>query len=352
MSSGSGGSNFILWAIVIGAVVLSAAAIGWIVINEDVILSDDNDNENAAPLTLIGVDQSEETVYLSDLKELDAVEGNSQYENRFGNMRGYGLYKGVTMALVIEIVGGMQEGDSLLVTASDGYWQRFSYYNVYPGTDWKNAQGDMVLAYSHNNTEVPDWEDGYRLAFLPSDGTYSNDDFNATTTPESRQAGSSAGSRWVSTIVEVIVERSWNVSIAGSRNETLNMQQLQQFPEITNNGSMSTSVGISGPYNFTGVSLELFVSFYVAPGVNYTVTVIANDSWSRTLTKEQVEGNMTLYDSNGDSIGYGNATPVLAYAENGEQLPYLRLVFLGSDNPITKSGYWVKFVVRLEIQVV
>ncbi len=336
-----------MYGIVFIVIIASAGALAFITLNNP--FNNDEKESKIGVLNIVCLNGTEISLDLSDIQNLTYSEGLVEYQNKFGNWRDYGLYRGVSLSSLIELAGGIVEGDTVLIEAEDGFYSRFSYYNIYPNTTWKTIQGDMILAYSYNDTEIPNWKDGYRIAFLPDDGNYSNDDFNATTTAESRQHGFSAGSRWVKTVSSIQLERNWTVNILSSRNEILNLCQLMQFPKITGNGSMKTKVDVKGSYSFTGVSLEDLVSHYIIDGQNYSVKVIANDSWFATLTKEQVEGNMTLYDIGGNPTGFGTALPVLAYNDNGTQLDYVRLVFLGNDNPITSSGYWVNWVVKLEI---
>jgi hypothetical protein len=134
------------------------------------------------------------------------MEGYSSYQNFYGNWKGHGIYEGVPISELLELVGGIQQGDVLRIEASDGYYQEYCYWNVYPNETWYAAQGDMILAYALNGTFVPDWTNGFEVAFLPNDGAYSNDDCVATSAEG--QGGNeylSAGSRWIKDISKIIV---------------------------------------------------------------------------------------------------------------------------------------------------
>ena len=147
------------------------------------------------------------TLSLTDLINMNTTEGLSSFQNQFDNWRGYGLYTGVPVSDLVELVGGMGISDIVRVTAFDGYSQDFSYDNVYPNTTWYEAQGDMILAFGLNGTNVLDWTDGIRLVMLPADEAYSNDDCLATSTPGmGYHVYPSAGARWVRFVsfVEVI----------------------------------------------------------------------------------------------------------------------------------------------------
>jgi 3',5'-cyclic AMP phosphodiesterase CpdA len=147
------------------------------------------------------------TLSLNDLMSMDNSLGWSSFENQLSNWRGYGLYQGVKVSDLVELVGGMGISDIVRIRSFDGYSQNFSYTNVYPNATWFDLQGDMLLAYRLNGTDVLDWTDGMRLVMLPVDETYSNDDCLATSEPGMGcQVYASAGARWVRFVsfIEVI----------------------------------------------------------------------------------------------------------------------------------------------------
>ncbi len=147
------------------------------------------------------------TLTLDDLLVLSDLEGFSSFQNQFDNWRGQGTYRGVLIADLLKFVGGMQETDILRVTANDGYQYEFCYSNVYPNSSWHDIQGDMILAYSFNETLVPDWTDGMRLVMLVPDGGYSNEDLRLTSAPGmGYYIYESAGASWVRYVsnIEVI----------------------------------------------------------------------------------------------------------------------------------------------------
>jgi hypothetical protein len=131
----------------------------------------------------------------------------SSFENQFDNWRGYGLYRGVQISDLVGLVGGMGVSDIVRITSFDGYSQDFTHDNVYPNTSWYDIQGDMILAYGLNGTDVLDWTDGMRIVMLPADEAYSNDDCLATSAAGlGCQVYNSAGARWVRFVsfIEVI----------------------------------------------------------------------------------------------------------------------------------------------------
>ena len=153
---------------------------------------------------VVGEDGNQREVYLSEIMhQTDLVQAISGYENRFNNTKDVGIYRGIKISDLIQFVGTMKPSDILMVKASDGYLQNYTYSNVYPNASEYSRQGDMILAFSYNGTMVPDYIDGYRIMFVPSDGYYENADAIATT--ESMYYFGSAGSRCVSNVVEISI---------------------------------------------------------------------------------------------------------------------------------------------------
>jgi 3',5'-cyclic AMP phosphodiesterase CpdA len=141
---------------------------------------------------------------LEDLKGFDTVQGMSAFENQYGNWKGQGTYKGVSLRDLVELFGGMERESVIIVGAWDGYEQKYGYTNIYPNSTLLSIQGEMILAFAFDDEEVPDWEDGFRVVFLPQDGEYSNNDA-LITTDEDLLDGElvSAGSRWVRNVAEI-----------------------------------------------------------------------------------------------------------------------------------------------------
>jgi 3',5'-cyclic AMP phosphodiesterase CpdA len=158
-------------------------------------------------VTVVGRDGVALNITFEELAEMEMVEGDSSYENFYGNIGGIGHYAGVTIADLVELAGGMEEGDTLTIAASDGYLQTFGYLNVYPDETWYGAQGTMILSLQCDDLSVPDWEGGPRIAMLSGDGLYSNDDCELTSYyGQGYWLYPSAGARWVSNVSTISIE--------------------------------------------------------------------------------------------------------------------------------------------------
>ena len=147
------------------------------------------------------------TLNLGDLLELNVVQGTSSFQNQLLNWGGNGVYRGVRVSDLIELVGGLNTDNTIRVISFDGYAQEFCQGNLYPNASWFDLQGDMILAFEFNSTSVPQWADGMRIAMLPADGAYSNEDCLLTSAPGMGcDIYLSAGARWVRyvSIIEVV----------------------------------------------------------------------------------------------------------------------------------------------------
>ena len=117
---------------------------------------------------------------LGEIAAMPRCEVGTAFENKFGNLGGQGVYAGVRVAALVDMVGGMRPGQVLVVTSSDGYAQEFAYENVYPSAQWLSMQGEMLLAYEKDGATHPAWGEGPRIVFAPADGVYHNSDCAAT----------------------------------------------------------------------------------------------------------------------------------------------------------------------------
>ncbi len=148
------------------------------------------------------------TLDISSLRAMETVEGDASYQNQLGNWRGNGTYSGVRVADLLEMVGGVSPGDTLRAVASDGYYQEYCYWNVYPNATWRDLQGEMILAWAFDGSEIPEWDKGPTIAFLASDGTYSNQDCLLTSCPgQGCREYLSGGSRWVKDVTRLFIIR-------------------------------------------------------------------------------------------------------------------------------------------------
>jgi hypothetical protein len=95
------------------------------------ILDDGGSGEVVFTLSKEDVPGHEIELTMEDILALDQVVGESSYQNFFTNWRAEGTYKGVKISDLMEMLGGMSEGQNITVSASDGYNQTYCWRNVY-----------------------------------------------------------------------------------------------------------------------------------------------------------------------------------------------------------------------------
>ena len=169
------------------------------------------DLEYAPPVSpyvhVIGKDGSTLDITYEDLMLMTLRENDSSYENLYGNIAGQGHYRGVLVRDLLELVGGMAEGDLLTIAAADGYLQEFGFLNAYPDATWLNLQGEMIVSIELDGVLAPTWTEGPRIAMLPEDGLYSNSDCELTSyEAQGYSVYESAGARWVKNTFTITVE--------------------------------------------------------------------------------------------------------------------------------------------------
>lgn len=85
------------------------------------------------------------------------------------NLRDMGAVKGTDLRDLCELVGGMSEGETVTLRASDGMRRTFPYGNVYHP---ESRQGPMGITwYHHEDGYVPDYQTGMRLIFFADTST-------------------------------------------------------------------------------------------------------------------------------------------------------------------------------------
>lgn len=137
----------------------------------------------------------------------------------------------------------------------------------------------------------------------------------------------------------------------------LDSVDIGNLPSQRGLGGWKNSIGtIRGPDNYTGVTIVTLCDLVGGLDNNTIVRVTASDNYSKMLNfYEVVEGDFITYDPSTGNPVIHNATltPIVAYFKNDLNLTAnegpLRLAIIGTENVVTDSKYWVKFVVKLEV---
>jgi hypothetical protein len=153
-----------------------------------------------------------------------------------------------------------------------------------------------------------------------------------------------------------IVEPDTLLTISvGSQSYNYTLTNLTALGNITEQGSYINKVGkITGPNNYTGITISMLLNTIPSLPTNYTFRAIASDDYARNYTLEEVNGHVALFNDTGAEIGTGNLTMIIAYKENGVLMNEttkgpLRIAFVDTEPSITNSGLWLSSLVKIEI---
>jgi hypothetical protein len=317
-------------------------------------LLDNSPPSENTELVLVGPTGEMQELTLDEILDLRYVSGISVYQNSFSFWQGEGLYTGVPLSVFAELIGGILPGDILIVSTVDNYTtQIFSYENLYPSDSINKTQGIIILAYEFNNKRYPDWEDGLRIAFLPEDEEFSNNDSQSTASLES--SISAAGPRWSKYVnrLEFRREKEQVQFIYDGMIHRYSWTQILRFTNYTASGGILFSNGsITETNQYTGVNLSHLVHLANRSGSNLSVEIHSTNGIPIILNSTQLKGIIPQYNSSGMSLDTENqVTFLLAYLHDCSTFnegPF-SLVVVGSNSPITDSLYWLSQVDRISL---
>ncbi|MBP1928156.1 hypothetical protein J2741_000703 [Methanolinea mesophila] len=110
-------------------------------------------------------------------------------EDRNVQEKDMGALKGTNLSRLCDLVGGMAPGDTVKVSAADGFSKTFAFRNVY---DPSPRQGPLVITwYRADEGYVPDYRTGMRLVFFADTSVnpwgihaFGNQDWHESADPE------------------------------------------------------------------------------------------------------------------------------------------------------------------------
>ena len=136
----------------------------------------------------------------------------------------------------------------------------------------------------------------------------------------------------------------------GDEHKYYTLDDLLAFDSITGNGGRLKSNGIVvPPWEYTGILITTLSQEFTNMSSQYSLVAIADDEYTVSYTYDKILGEVMIYDNEGNEIGVGGVSMIIATMENG-QTGYdgsLRIAFINQDEPITFSALWAKYVVEL-----
>jgi len=154
--------------------------------------------------------------------------------------------------------------------------------------------------------------------------------------------------------LEEFEEKILSISVdSSSYNYSLN--ELITFDSVSGRGGYINRIDkITGPNNYTGVSiLVLLNSIEEIPEI-HTINAIASDGYALNYSINELNGHVSVFNKTGNETGKGDLTMIIAFKENGKLLNEttygpLRIVFIDDKGSITNSSLWLRSLVKLEV---
>jgi hypothetical protein len=193
-------------------------------------------------LTVTGNGQTK-TFTMTELQALPAYTGWSGMKNSAGTITPPVPVKGVKLADLFALVGGLTAADSVDVTASDNYGMTFKYdevtagagiamYNGTTGADEAaKAPVSLVLTYEYDGQPIapaPGGEGPLRLAV-------------AQTTNENQVADGHLMVKWVSNVTIRTAVVDWSVKMSGLRNKKSGKRQTSSSASARSTAARATA---------------------------------------------------------------------------------------------------------------
>lgn len=132
-----------------------------------------------------------------------------------------------------------------------------------------------------------------------------------------------------------------DIEALDSYNDTATMIKVGWLPDVVT----------EGPNEFTGVKISTILDEIENLPENYSIKAYSSDGETTDYTKDNITGNVDIYNASGTIIGNNGSTMILAYKINGEYFEEdtgpIRIVFCNEN--YTASNLWAKMVVSIEI---
>jgi PKD repeat protein len=134
--------------------------------------------------------------------------------------------------------------------------------------------------------------------------------------------------------------------------KTYTLEDVENMVSITGYGGRINKVGsIEGPFEYKGVPIAVLADEFSLIPTSYTLTTVSTDGYIYNYTEDEIQGNIQVYDTEGNEQGIGGVTMILAYEEDGIQdFPGgpLRIAYVADDEQLTDAFRWSKYVTEID----
>lgn len=287
----------------------------------------------AMSLTVIGATGNQVVLNSSSIAKLASHSAYGGLKSSGGQIQSYGNYTGIPLMTLLNLVGGISNGQTVTITAMDGYSMVYTYqqvngqgyvtYDRVTGSETAaTAPLTVVVAYYYNGTALTSDVGPLRLAILGSQGVLTEGHF------------------WTKLVAKIQVTASvenWTLVVNGTTT-SLNMDMQAYMADINHYPQNYTD---NTGNVWTGVALYQFVSYSVINGGSsnsslaggYVVKVIGGDGYFAAMNDTFVSNNNNV---------------IVAAKLNGAVLtnPYWPLTLVGSD---LAKKQMVQSIVQIQI---
>ena len=125
------------------------------------------------------------------------------------------------------------------------------------------------------------------------------------------------------------------------------------LPQLRYEASYRRSSGtIVGPFTYEGPSLLSVLALMGGINEDDAVQLISDDGYRMSLTYEQVQGEVTVYDGAGEALD-DFERPMMMLAVSSDNPAFakdsIRAIYAGPKAPLTDGHTWVKGVVEIKV---
>jgi hypothetical protein len=249
--------------------------------------------DTSVTLTLEGSNGQQVTLNSTQIAYLTSVTAKGGFKSSIGVISAVGIYTGVPVLTLLDLVGGISSNETIKVTSSDGYSMVYSYdqvngqgfttYDPVAGSETAATQRmQMVINYVMNGTALYSDEGPLRMGIVGPEGLLTE------------------GRLWAKMVtkIEIISSiRDWVVTVVSTGNtSTLNMTP-QTFAADVNHFPINWTD--SNGNVWTGTALWRWVAWYnYSGGVSdetlskgYSVKIVSGDGSSVSIDDSRVKMN-------------------------------------------------------------
>lgn len=220
------------------------------------------------------------------------------------------VVQGTALRDLCDLVGGMQEGDELRMTATDGYVVELMYENIYSP---KPAQGPAILAWwTGKQGYAPIYTGGPALFFLADDHTFGNQDMKECCDEGYWRFYWSQGTEYPSAaglavrnvdILEIYPRQSaeWKLGLDGYLSSTISKKEFEQGVSCGEraHGHVVSYTDTNGQV-WTGMPLYRLAG-WVDDDCQHDENLVDNKAYNMTLAQDNAYTLVVAGDS-GDSV--------------------------------------------------